>query len=186
MVATRTSGAGSAASTAAHSSRHSTAAANWGTCAAITAVFLETFRIWRESTRTVTKRNRRKSRLPLLIVLLINTAVTGSGWAMAAPAAKADAPEQPVASHMDCGEAMGQMGETMESPTLQTAAQHQHSSSDGCCTPGTCHCAPPSPTGDLTVVPLRAPLVRVTSISPRQHGALPAPDLTRLLRPPIV
>jgi hypothetical protein len=113
------------------------------------------------------------SRLPLLIVLLINTAVTGTGWAMNT---QATAPEQPAAEHAHCGDAMEQMAETESVP-------HQHT--NGCCTPGACHCAPPSPASDLAVVPLRAPLVRVASSSPHDNGALPAPDLSRLLRPPI-
>src|SRR4249920_3666890 len=98
--------AGSAARSDALSDRHSTATANRGCAADIAAAILETLRIWRESTGTVNKRIRRLSRLPLMIVLLINTAVTGTGWAMNAPA---KTPEQPVVEHVHCGEAMEQM-----------------------------------------------------------------------------
>lgn len=130
----------------------------------------------------MTKRSRRNSRLPLLIVLLINTAVTGTGWAMGVPAT---AREQPVAEHIHCGEAMEQMAGMADVPGTHVGSQHEHSTNDGCCTPGTCHCAPPSPASALALVPLRAPLLRVASIVPHEQGAFPAPDLPRLLRPPI-
>jgi hypothetical protein len=122
------------------------------------------------------------SRLPLMIVLLINTAVTGTGWAMNAPA---KTPEQPVVEHVHCGEAMEQMAGMPSAPETHTGSQHQHSTNSGCCTPGSCHCAPPAPSSDLSIVPLRSPLVRLASISPLEQGAFPAPDLPRLLRPPI-
>jgi hypothetical protein len=130
----------------------------------------------------VTKRNRRMSRLPLMIVLLINTAVTGTGWAMNVPATT---PEQPVAEHVHCGEAMEQMAGMASVPETHVESQHQHSPNGDCCTLDTCHCAPPAPTSDLAIVPLRAPLVRVASISLHEQGAFPTPDLPRLLRPPI-
>jgi hypothetical protein len=132
----------------------------------------------------VTKRNRRMSRLPLMIVLLINTAVTGTGWAMNAPATTAT--EKPVAEHSHCGEAMEQMEQMADMATVpDTHASQQQHSTGGCCTAGACHCAPPTPASEMTVDPARAPLVRMASISPHAQGAFPAPDLTRLLRPPI-
>lgn len=130
----------------------------------------------------MTKRNRQMSRLPLMVVLLINMAVTGVGWAMAAPAA---APVQHVAAHSHCGEAMEQGADVDDSPAAQTVPQHQHAISYGCCTPGTCHCASPTPTSEMAVVPVRAALVRVASIAARNQGAVPAPALVRLFRPPI-
>jgi hypothetical protein len=120
-----------------------------------------------------------------MVVLLINTAVTGTGWTMNAPVT---APEQPVAAHAQCGDAMEQMAgmaDMASVPEAQGASQHPHSPASGCCTPGTCHCAPPSPTSDLAIVPTLAQLVRVALISVFEQGAIPAPDLTRLLRPPI-
>ena len=128
------------------------------------------------------KRNRRMSRLPLMIVLLINTAVTGTGWAMNAPA---ETPEPPVAEHIHCGEAMEQMAGMSSVPDTHIVSQHQHSTSGGCCTLGTCHCAPPAPTSDVAMAPLLAPLVRVASTSLHELGAFPAPDLPPLFRPPI-
>jgi hypothetical protein len=130
----------------------------------------------------VTKRNRRLSRLPLLIVLLINTADTGTGWAMNAPA---ETPRQPVAEHVHCGEAMEQMADMTSDPDTHIGSQHQHSPNGGCCTPGICHCASPTPASEMKVAPMRAPLLRVASTFLHELGALPAPDLPRLLRPPI-
>jgi uncharacterized protein involved in copper resistance len=130
----------------------------------------------------VNKRIRRMSRLPLMIVLLINTAVTGTGWAMNAPVTP---PGQTAIEHSPCGESMEQMSGMDESPAVHTVPQHQHSTTNGCCTPGTCHCASPTPASEITVVPIRAPLLRVASIFTQDQGAFPAPDLPRLLRPPI-
>lgn len=121
------------------------------------------------------------SRLPLLIVLLINTAVTGTGWAMNAPA---ETPQPPVAEHVHCGEAMEQMAGT-SAPEAHHMSQHGHSTNEDCCTPGACHCAPPAPTSDVAMAPLRAPLLRVASALLNELGAFPAPDLPRLFRPPI-
>jgi hypothetical protein len=108
-----------------------------------------------------------------MIVLLINTAVTGTGWAMSAPA---ETRELPVAEHVHCGEAMEQMAE---------AKVHQHSTNGDCCAPAACHCAPPAPTSDVAMAPLRAPLLRVASTFSHELGAFPAPDLPRRFRPPI-
>jgi len=125
----------------------------------------------------------------LAIVLMINGTVTASAWAMNLPVA---APTQSVdqAGRMPahCADAMAEMtaaGGADEVAPPPSTHDHQQTSTNGCCAPGSCHCASSTLPGDASLIPQRAPLLRVASIAPREQRAAPAPALTRHFRPPI-
>lgn len=116
------------------------------------------------------------------IVLLINGTVTASAWASNLPETGT---AQVGETHVHCADAMRGAAGSGDLGAAQSAPKHQHSSTDGCCTPGACHCASSSAPGNVSLIPIRAPLLRVASIATRDQGALPAPALTRHFRPPI-
>jgi hypothetical protein len=116
------------------------------------------------------------------IVLLINGAVTTSAWTANFPAGAA----APVgATHAHCADAMDEAQGSGDLDQSQSSPKHPHSSTDGCCTPGTCHCLGSSAPASLGVMPICAPLLHVGSVAIRDQYATPAPTLTRHFRPPI-
>jgi len=125
----------------------------------------------------------------LAIVLMINGTVTASAWAMNLPvAAPTQGGDQAGGMPAHCADVMADVaaagGAGAVAPPPSTHDHHQ-SSTNGCCAPGSCHCASSTLPGDVSLNPQRAPLLRVASISPREQRAAPAPALTRHFRPPI-
>lgn len=130
----------------------------------------------------------------LVLVLLVNATVTASAWAMNLPvAAAAQSSDQASGAHGGamsghCADAMSDAAVTDAAAVDDSApspSNHKHTSTDGCCAPGSCHCASSTLPVDVSLAPERAPLLRVASIATRDQRAAPAPALTRHFRPPI-
>ena len=121
-------------------------------------------------------------RVLMLLVLLIYEAVTVSAWAASLPSV---AVAQTGDAHAHCQDALEEAVGSSDQDMTHSDSKHPHSSTDGCCKPGACHCAFSTPPGSISLVSERVPALYAASIASREHAVALAPKLPRHFRPPI-